>query len=294
MSGRLLALAPLRIEAMAIGRGAPDAVVSRTGKGPARSARRAAALAAASPDVAAVAVAGVCGAVVAGIQPGDVVVATEVRGPDGTVVLPSPALLVAALRRSGARVHVGPLASSATMVRGAARRALAASGVLGVDMESAWLTGVDWDRPVAVVRAVVDTPGRELASASTVSGGLAALRALRRAAPVLEAWAAAAGPRRVLLAGPRSFCAGVDRAIVTVERAIERYGAPVYVRRQIVHNRHVVADLEGRGAIFVEELDEVPDGATVVFSAHGVAPVVRDEARRRGFSVIDATCPLVA
>ena len=83
----------------------------------------------------------------------------------------------------------------------------------------------------------------------------------------------------MLLAGPRSFCAGVERAIQTVERAIDRFGAPVYVRRQIVHNRHVVSDLEARGAVFVHELDEVPDGATVVFSAHGVAPAVRDVAR---------------
>ena len=98
----------------------------------------------------------------------------------------------------------------------------------------------------------------------------------------------------MLLAGPRSFCAGVDRAIDTVERALDRYGAPVYVRRQIVHNRHVVAYLEARGAVFVDELDEVPDGATVVFSAHGVAPAVRADAARRDLSVIDATCPLVA
>ena len=111
---------------------------------------------------------------------------------------------------------------------------------------------------------------------------------------MLARWAAAAGPRQVLLAGPRSFCAGVERAIEIVERALERYGAPVYVRKQIVHNTHVVADLERRGAIFVDELDEVPDGATVVFSAHGVSPAVRDEAGRRGLDAIDATCPLVA
>ena len=98
----------------------------------------------------------------------------------------------------------------------------------------------------------------------------------------------------MLLAGPRSFCAGVERAIEIVERALELQGAPVYVRKQIVHNTRVVADLEGRGAIFVDELDEVPDGATVVFSAHGVSPMVRAEAARRGLAVIDATCPLVA
>jgi 4-hydroxy-3-methylbut-2-enyl diphosphate reductase len=98
----------------------------------------------------------------------------------------------------------------------------------------------------------------------------------------------------VLLAAPRSFCAGVERAIQTVERAIDRFGTPVYVRRQIVHNHHVVRDLEARGAVFVRELDEVPDGATVVFSAHGVAPAVREVARARQMHVVDATCPLVA
>ncbi|MDH6624726.1 4-hydroxy-3-methylbut-2-enyl diphosphate reductase [Streptomyces sp. LBL] len=100
--------------------------------------------------------------------------------------------------------------------------------------------------------------------------------------------------RRVLLAGPRSFCAGVERAIEIVERALEQRGAPVYVRKQIVHNVTVVDDLAGRGAVFVEELDEVPDRATVVFSAHGVSPAVRQEADRRGLDVIDGTCPLVA
>jgi 4-hydroxy-3-methylbut-2-en-1-yl diphosphate reductase len=100
-------------------------------------------------------------------------------------------------------------------------------------------------------------------------------------------------PRRVLLAKPRGYCAGVDRAVQTVERALERYGAPVYVRKQIVHNTHVVHSLEERGAIFVEETEEVPEGAVVVFSAHGVAPEVRDEARNRSLRTIDATCPLV-
>jgi 4-hydroxy-3-methylbut-2-enyl diphosphate reductase len=99
--------------------------------------------------------------------------------------------------------------------------------------------------------------------------------------------------RRVLLAKPRGYCAGVDRAVQTVEKAIERYGAPVYVRKQIVHNTHVVRELEGRGAIFVEEAEEVPEGAVVVFSAHGVAPRVREEAAKRGLHTIDATCPLV-
>jgi 4-hydroxy-3-methylbut-2-enyl diphosphate reductase len=99
--------------------------------------------------------------------------------------------------------------------------------------------------------------------------------------------------KKVLLAAPRGYCAGVDRAVVTVEKALELYGAPVYVRKQIVHNRHVVEDLEERGAIFVEETEEVPEGSIVVFSAHGVAPSVHEEAAARGLRTIDATCPLV-
>jgi 4-hydroxy-3-methylbut-2-enyl diphosphate reductase len=99
--------------------------------------------------------------------------------------------------------------------------------------------------------------------------------------------------RAVLLAAPRGYCAGVDRAVITVEKALDLYGAPVYVRKQIVHNKHVVANLESRGAVFVEELGEVPQGATVVFSAHGVSPAVHTEAAARGLKTIDATCPLV-
>ena len=99
--------------------------------------------------------------------------------------------------------------------------------------------------------------------------------------------------KSVVVAAPRGYCAGVDRAVVTVEKALDLYGAPVYVRKQIVHNRHVVEDLEARGAIFVEELDEVPEGSTVVFSAHGVSPAVHVEAAERRLKTIDATCPLV-
>lgn len=100
-------------------------------------------------------------------------------------------------------------------------------------------------------------------------------------------------PHTLLLAAPRSFCAGVERAIEIVEQALAQRGRPVFVRKQIVHNAHVVADLQARGAVFVDDLDEVPFGATVVFSAHGVSPAVRGEAGRRGLRVIDATCPLV-
>jgi 4-hydroxy-3-methylbut-2-enyl diphosphate reductase len=99
--------------------------------------------------------------------------------------------------------------------------------------------------------------------------------------------------KRVLLAKPRGYCAGVDRAVITVEKALETYGPPVYVRKEIVHNRHVVDTLRERGAIFVEELSEVPSGALVVFSAHGVSPAVHAEAEERGLRTIDATCPLV-
>jgi len=102
-----------------------------------------------------------------------------------------------------------------------------------------------------------------------------------------------AAPERILLAAPRGYCAGVDRAVQTVERALEIYGPPVYVRKEIVHNKHVVEELRERGAIFVESETEVPEGATVVFSAHGIAPSVRENARLRRLETIDATCPLV-
>ncbi|MEX2194413.1 MAG: 4-hydroxy-3-methylbut-2-enyl diphosphate reductase [Thermoleophilaceae bacterium] len=104
----------------------------------------------------------------------------------------------------------------------------------------------------------------------------------------------ALAPDKLLLAAPRGYCAGVDRAVQTVERALELYGAPVYVRKEIVHNKHVVEELKERGAIFVEELDDsIPEGAVTVFSAHGVSPAVHDDAQRRSLQTIDATCPLV-
>jgi 4-hydroxy-3-methylbut-2-enyl diphosphate reductase len=99
--------------------------------------------------------------------------------------------------------------------------------------------------------------------------------------------------RKVLLASPRGYCAGVERAVETVEKALDLYGPPVYVRKQIVHNLHVVRELEARGAVFVEDETEVPEGETVVFSAHGVAPSVQTNAAARGLNTIDATCPLV-
>ncbi len=299
MSGSLLALAPMRLEARAVGRGAPGALVARTGTGAGRAAagaatHRAAALAG---GVRAVAVTGVAGGLSASLGCGDVVVADRVLRPDASLVaeIPAAALVAGALRRDGLTVAVGAVVSTARLVRDdRQRQALAeATGALAVDLETVALLADDWGRPTAVVRVVADAPGRRLVSPATASDLARALRVLQRTAPAVERWAAAVRPRTVVLAGPRSFCAGVERAIETVRRGLALYGAPLYVRRQIVHNEHVVAELEAIGAVFVRELEEVPDGATVVFSAHGVAPAVREEARRRGLTAVDATCPLV-
>jgi 4-hydroxy-3-methylbut-2-enyl diphosphate reductase len=322
MSGRLVVCSPLRPEARAVRRGLGGAgEVRRAGYGPRRARRLAQALA--GEEFGLLAVAGTGGGLAPGLAPGDLVVATEVRdlsgrpgagppGPgradDGPASLPSPGdacgqgaracpvapLLAGELRRAGLAVHAGPVATVSRLATGAARGRLAASGALAADLESAHLAAAAGERPLAVIRAVSDSPGHPLLGPGLVSGGLAALRALRAAAPVLARWAAAAGPRRVLLAGPRSFCAGVERAIEIVEKILDQHGPPVYVRRQIVHNTHVVAGLERRGAVFVDELDEVPDGARVVFSAHGVSPAVRAEAERRRLATVDATCPLVS
>jgi 4-hydroxy-3-methylbut-2-en-1-yl diphosphate reductase len=303
---RLLVCAPLRIEARAVRRGYGGPVV-HTGMGPVRSARSAARLA--DLDAEAMAITGVCGALDPAMRPGDLVVATELRRHGATTIAcPSAELLAAELRRTGLTVHTGPIVTVDRVAAGARRAALAKTGACAVDMESAILakslaknpaapfTAAAQNSPtaLAVVRAVVDTPDRPLLRPSTLTGGIAALAALRRIGPALETWAAATGPRQVILASPRAFCAGVERAIEIVERALDLYGPPVYVRKQIVHNRHVVGDLERRGAIFVDELDEAPSGARMVFSAHGVAPAVRAEAARRNLEVIDATCPLVA
>jgi 4-hydroxy-3-methylbut-2-enyl diphosphate reductase len=114
------------------------------------------------------------------------------------------------------------------------------------------------------------------------------------AEPALDATPVGSAGRRVLLAAPRGYCAGVDRAVAAVEKALDRYGPPVYVRKQIVHNKHVAETLERRGAVFVDETDQVPEGGLVIFSAHGVAPVVQERAATRGLRTVDAVCPLVA
>jgi 4-hydroxy-3-methylbut-2-en-1-yl diphosphate reductase len=294
----LLVFAPLRVEAYAVQRGLtqPTSKVTRVGMGAAR-ARRAASRRDNRPFGSAakgggIAVMGTAASLADDLHPGDLIVATEVSDGMTTHKLPGAELLAAELRRAGLPARAGRVVTVKNLVKSKERSALAAEGYLAADMESAALVAaaLDAERPVVVIRAVSDAgvgPGM-------VSGGLAALRSLRRAAPVAEKWAAACQPRTVLLAGPRSFCAGVERAIEIVERAIQLHGTPVYVRKQIVHNARVVSDLAERGAVFVDELDEVPDGATVVFSAHGVAPAVREAAQDRGLSVIDATCPLVS
>jgi 4-hydroxy-3-methylbut-2-en-1-yl diphosphate reductase len=187
---RLLVLAPLRIEHAAVRPRLPEALVLRSGMGAAR-ARSAAAVAARIPAEA-VAVAGFCGATAAGLRAGDVVVAGEVRGPDGVTACASESLVAALADLGIARVHVGPVASVDHIVRGAERSALGAEGALAVDMESAWLAAAAVGKPFAVLRVVLDTPARELhRPLATLAGGLAAWRALRRAAPALGLWAGA-------------------------------------------------------------------------------------------------------
>lgn len=290
----VVVLAPMRVEARAVRAGAPWAQVQKIGMGPKRAARSAAA--AGDAGGRAVLIAGFCGALDEGLEPGDVVLASELRDPSGEAMpCADPAILAGVLRRGGMRVHVGPVASSEKVVHGPRRRRLQRTGALAVDMESAWLAPVIRDRPLIALRVVLDTRLRELhRPLRTLVGAAVAYRALRQACGLAEEWTRALDPRDVVLASPRASCAGVDRAVEIVERVLEDRGAPVYVRKQIVHNAHVVHELEERGARFVDELDEVPEGATVVFSAHGVAPAVHREAASRTLDVVDATCPLVA
>jgi 4-hydroxy-3-methylbut-2-enyl diphosphate reductase len=282
--GELTVYTALRVESAAVRR-ASSARVLRTGMGPRRTARSMRALDGDGP----VAMLGVCGGIAPGVQVGEVVVATEVRAGDVAVAIPSAPLLAGELRRAGLRVHLGPIATTDSL------RAEPPAGVLAVDMESASVgAAVGENRAFAVVRVVTDTADEPIWRPDIVGRGWRALRTLRAVVPVVEQWAAAAADRSVHLASPRSFCAGVERAIEIVDRALDRFGAPVYVRRQIVHNAHIVGELQARGAVFVEELDEVPVGARVILAAHGVTPAVRAEAVARKLDVVDATCPLVA
>ncbi len=226
------------------------------------------------------------------LRPGQLVVATELRATDGGPPRSIPAAVLVArdLRRLGLDVRCGPIVSGSTPLSEGRSSELAKAGAIAWDTESAWLAKQLPDHPLVAVRTVVDT-----AQDVSILTHLRALGSLIGLRPTLERWARASQSHELHLAASRSFCAGVERAIEIVERALERFGRPVYVRRQIVHNAHVVSDLESRGAIFVVELDEVPDGATVVLAAHGVSPAVRAAAAARpDLRVIDATCPLVA
>ncbi|MGO9964585.1 MAG: 4-hydroxy-3-methylbut-2-enyl diphosphate reductase [Acidimicrobiales bacterium] len=262
------------------------------GAGPERARRAGTELAAHLDEKTAVALVGVAGGLSPELRPGDLVLASELRNTEspGSLNMPGASFLAAEFRRAGLGVRTGPLVSSPRYVKAHERDALAASGAVAVDMESAFVMGCLPNNPLAVVRSISDTSDR-----GPVLGGARALGSLLAVRRPLERWARACGEHEVLLASPRSFCAGVDRAIEIVERALALHGAPVYVRRQIVHNLHVVRDLESKGAVFVEEIDEVPQEAVVVLAAHGVSPAVRQQAaQRRDLSVIDATCPLVA
>ncbi|WP_213452314.1 4-hydroxy-3-methylbut-2-enyl diphosphate reductase [Rhizomonospora bruguierae] len=290
--------APMRMETRALRAGLPDGDghVHRTGVG-ARRARQAFRAGTVPPVMA---VAGMCGGLDPELRPGDVVVADEVRTDaltegaiPATLHLPAAPLLAAALRRRGLTVHVGPMVSTDRLASGAQRERLAATGALAADLESAWVLSARPGAVPACVRVVADPAPGHVLRPITLAHIRRALRSLPPVAAGLAEWSAAATVRQVLLASPRSFCAGVERAITVVEQALDRYGAPVYVRKQIVHNAHVVAALRDRGAVFVDDLDEVPNGAVTVFSAHGVAPAVRAEAADRQLSVIDGTCPLV-
>ncbi len=290
MTGMILC-APSRLEAAALKRTVRDGTVVQSGIG-----RKAASKTLGNPALrraAALAVAGVGGGLRADLAPGDVVVATEVRGADRTIECPSAPMLAATLRRLGLRVVTGPIVSVDHVVVSPEREELAATGAICVDMESADVLAAAPNAAVAAVRVIADPAGAALLRPATVGRMATALRVLPRVGAGMQIWGRAVGRRQVLLAGPRSFCAGVVRAIDVVELALKQRGAPIYVRKQIVHNTHVVQDLAERGAVFVDELDEVPSGATVVFSAHGVSPAVRAEAERRRLDVIDATCPLV-
>jgi 4-hydroxy-3-methylbut-2-enyl diphosphate reductase len=293
---RVTVLTPMALEARAVRRGAPWADVRRTGMGPKRAAQYASTHD--HSDAAAVVIAGFCGALDPSLQPGDVVLASELRGvggPNTTVACAEPTILAGVLRRGGLRVHVAPVACERSLVTGPRRRRLAQSGAAAVDLESAWLAPSAGARPLHALRVVLDTPTRELHNPVTsATGTVAAYRSLHRAASLLGDWASMLGDRELVLASPRASCAGVQRAVEIVECALEQYGAPVYVRREIVHNIHVVDALRQRGAMFVDEVEQVPLGATVVFSAHGVSPEVRRQADARQLNVIDATCPLVA
>ncbi|MCL4312855.1 MAG: 4-hydroxy-3-methylbut-2-enyl diphosphate reductase [Actinobacteria bacterium] len=298
--GDPVVFAPMRIEAYALMMAMRSCKIVRTGMGPHRAKRTVSRISDVLAEAPAVVVAGFCGGVTEGLKVGDVVVASSITvldaesGERDPIDLPDASLLVRALRRAGHKVHVGNIASTDHIVLGDERIQIEKKGALAVDMESAWLVPERKSGAFAVVRVVLDTGDEELLSPALAVRALRASKVLMSVGRVVQDWTETTRPRRVLAAKPRSFCAGVERAIECVERALAAFGPPIYVRKQIVHNQAVVSSLEDKGAVFVDELDEVPDGARVVFSAHGVAPEVNAEAEAKHLEVIDATCPLVA
>jgi 4-hydroxy-3-methylbut-2-en-1-yl diphosphate reductase len=289
----LLVLAPLALDRRAVRAGAPSAHVLLTGLGP-RRARRAAWSASALPG-SGVAVVGSCAAIDPDLAPGELVLASEVRHRGGVIDIPAAGIVAGMLRRAGIAVRVGPIVSHPHGLLRSERQRLRSTGALAADAESAWLARAAAGRPICVLRSVVRSRhGSIVRPLGTVASGARANRALAACAWVLERWAEAIAPRAMLLAAPRASCAGVERAIEAVERALEQERSPLYVRKQIVHNAHVVGELEARGAVFVDEVGEAPERARLVFSAHGVAPAVRAAAAARAQRVVDATCPLVA
>ena len=208
----LLVCAPLRLEARAVRRGIGDGgTVLATGYGPQRAARQAALLR--HSEFGVLAVAGTGGGLTRDLLPGDLVVGTEISDGTSTTQCASAALLAGELRRAGLRAQAGRVVTVDHLVRGSERERLAAGGALVADLESAPLAAAAGNRPVAVLRAVSDTPQRPLLHPGGLAGGLAALRSLRAAAPVLARWAAATGQRRVLLSGPRSFWSKIPNCI---------------------------------------------------------------------------------
>lgn len=302
-AGSLLIMAAMHIEGWALARAGGGAEVAVTGMGRKAAdgaARRLDHLSSRRP----VAISGFCGGLRPDIRPGEVVVATQIRGPDGVLEIPDASTVAQTLRFAGLRVHVGPIISTDHIVHGKERSRLAGDGALAVDMESYWLLAGRHaradegenapDSRSCVVRVVLDASRGGAAWRHPLASGLRAYRSLVHVGVGLRVWAGALAPRTVLIAAPRSFCTGVNRAIETTEEALRHLEAPIYVLHEIVHNRHVVGSFRERGVVFVPEIDHVPEGETVVFSAHGVGQEERRIARDRGLSVIDATCPLVA
>ena len=289
---------PATLEVERIGMGLRRQATRRVGRRLERPTMSGAALRTDQPPYAAVAVAGLGGGLGNDLVPGDVVVADRLIDAEGTEVArlaSAPLLVGGAAQRLGLRARTGTVVSTDHIVTGDERAALAALGADGVDMESTAVAAPRLGGAPGRAEGGIRHSRRGALLAGRRQGSLGRAPGFAGVAPTRwQIGLRPLGQREIFLAEPRSFCAGVRRAIETVERALERYGPPVYVRRQIVHNAHVVSRLEAAGAVFVEELAEVPDGSNVVFSAHGVGTAVHEEAAARQMFTIDATCPLVS